>query len=295
MPYPGGRAGSDVPVRVRPIGALRCERMAVPEQHDISRIHRGNITYDFSFARSSRSPVPALDCFIPFDQAMARRFARARLVYKHTFDQPRTRPSIARIIAAASVLHDEFPDCIIRSRQCYWFAGALFRMVVGPTDLAPRTRNVKFALAYEHPDGAAKTVHAGRFVNTFRLVTNQSIEGTVAALEDKVMKKEREIEDRLRPLRMQRWGKTPEEIKAEEKRDAVLVMLGEERAAHQRQLAEERRSKEVLERRLQAAEKRAAAAEREAEAAKKALEDARARLANVHHHGVPTSSAPLAG
>ncbi|KAI0819613.1 hypothetical protein BC628DRAFT_1015430 [Trametes gibbosa] len=52
-------------------------------------------------------------------------------VYSYTYP-PRDRPSITRLVAAALVVHNSQPDYILLSSQCYWYAGVLFRLLVGP-------------------------------------------------------------------------------------------------------------------------------------------------------------------
>ncbi|KAI0369062.1 hypothetical protein BV20DRAFT_424722 [Pilatotrama ljubarskyi] len=125
---PEGSADSDVPVRVHKVGALLCERTVAPE-HSNSSVQKGAIIHDLSPSSSSPnssspssssfSPIPAVDRFCVYDPPMEWRISGSHLVYKYTFEPHHSRPSIARVLAAASVLHDEAPDYLIRTRQCY--------------------------------------------------------------------------------------------------------------------------------------------------------------------------------
>ncbi|KAI0351640.1 hypothetical protein OH77DRAFT_918992 [Trametes cingulata] len=149
------------------------------------------------------------------------------LVYEYRFDRPDTRPTVAHSLVIASVLNRAgSPASLIHSRQSHWFASMLFRIIVGPAADGLRVKTlVRFPVAY---DGGQGRVRAGRFKNTYQLVTNHKIDETLAAIHGDLEKTEREFEATLAGLRA-RWQANKREL--EEHRRAVeqLVALRMER------------------------------------------------------------------
>ncbi|KAI0370884.1 hypothetical protein BV20DRAFT_965953 [Pilatotrama ljubarskyi] len=275
----------------RPLGGLKAERTVATEDGGCTNHSKAVL----SPASSSGVTIPALDRFFVWDPPTASMIPNDHQVaYAHDFPVS-DRPSIALLIATASVLHEEAPNYFVRTHQCYWFAGVLFRMLVGEaSQQLPLRPGVAISVADE-----PRTVNAGTFLDVFNIVTKEDIRQTVDAIKSNVLSKEARIQDRLRALRaeheaeQQRARASREALEREA--EAAKRTLEEERAEREAEQQRARATREALEGKAEVANREAEAAKRRAEAAEQALEDLRAQLAKVHHDDVPTSSAPLAG
>ncbi|KAI0351639.1 hypothetical protein OH77DRAFT_1429470 [Trametes cingulata] len=244
---------NETPDRV--LGALKCERTVAANRNN-PRAHKGAVLNDVSPNSSSGHAIPASDQFVVLEKLSTP--SGHRLVYAYEFGCPEDRPPIARLIAAAAVLHAKYPDYILRSRQCYWFAGVLFRVLVGPPAdrLYPRVE-VDFSYAYERPTDAgvagqgasqAKGARAGRFKDTFDVVTKKRVEKTVAEIQSDLEEEERTFETNLEALRA-KWRAHKQELEDRKAETAALQVQLEERAAREAELEaklkEERKAHEA--------------------------------------------------
>ncbi|KAH9853965.1 hypothetical protein C2E23DRAFT_884583 [Lenzites betulinus] len=133
-------------------------------------------------AMSNRDPIPAHDTitFSPHSDS------GDKLLFGYRFDEA-SAPSLLDLLVAATTLHSHSPDYILLSRQCYWFAGMLLRVLLGDTDVDPEVnpgaQDTLFAPAFvpSSTDTALDTQpvlvgRAGTFKRLFQITTRQEID-----------------------------------------------------------------------------------------------------------------------
>ncbi|RPD75963.1 hypothetical protein L226DRAFT_559809 [Lentinus tigrinus ALCF2SS1-7] len=176
------------------VGILRCERTV--------SVHDNTTTaHTLGLLRSSSNGhhIKALDQVVILDPD-ASAGKDDDVVYTHHFD-PSTAPSVSMLIAAATVLNEDSPNYLLLNRQCYWFAGLCFRLLVGrPADdlqANPKMRDQMVVAA----DGLKKVPCAGTFKHVFKLVTGEEIEQHCARLDDAFKEKILDIDAVLAPIK----------------------------------------------------------------------------------------------
>lgn len=159
------------------LGIIKCERLVkiplsrdkAPRLRDLSFFPGAIISKSANFASSSFSSssssttLPAVDRFTIYDpQGLPQDLQGDQVVYEYIYPTQRA-PLPTCLLSAACVLHVHSPDYILLDRQCFWFAGMIFRMIVGAdTDnlyatLGAARREVRFAIAYQHASGSNRT------------------------------------------------------------------------------------------------------------------------------------------
>ncbi|KAI0371463.1 hypothetical protein BV20DRAFT_1051490 [Pilatotrama ljubarskyi] len=268
-------AVDDTPERF--IGSLKCERTVAPE-HSRTTNHSGA----FSPASSSSGlAIPAVDQFFVWDPPMETRIpADHRLAYTHDFP-PAQRPPLARLIAAASALHDEAPNYVVTTHQCYWYANVLFRILVREaSDQVPLQPGVSFTEGdtTRAPDVPPKTVNAGTFISVFKFVTKRTIQQAINAVDAKVEAKQVHVEAQLEEVRAQLLDL---QRKAEENQRNIQQLEVERTAKEeaQRQVEAERAAKEEAHRQVEAERVAKEEAQRQVEAERATRIEQAARIA----------------
>ncbi|KAH9936463.1 uncharacterized protein B0H18DRAFT_1113847 [Fomitopsis serialis] len=189
------------------VGALRMERTL--ELTDEESDNSSSVSFT-----SSSCPLPASDPITIYtSEDVSHATKGAQEIAKQVLEGNVT---IATIIAACSVLTQEYPEYELGSKQCYWFAGLVFRLIAGD--------NVMTAT---NPIG----MRAGEFANFLNIMQEPELAEQAEAMQPIFETKLREVEH------------------------AVAQKLAKERAAAemQAQLAEAQRRVQEAERRERAA------------------------------------------
>ncbi|KAI0816904.1 hypothetical protein BC628DRAFT_1103317 [Trametes gibbosa] len=194
-----------------------------------------------------------------------------RCVYAYVYPL-QDRPSLTRLVAAAQVVHQSQTDYILLEAQCYWFAGVIFRLLVGPN--AEQLRSETPARAMEPlPAGTDRDfeIAAGAlFVKWFKIVTQKAIDECCAQLAPAF---EAEVQSLEHNITAQLSANAVKEAAAAADRE------GRERAEAERERAEAERKRAEAERDAEREGRKRAEAELEFE--RKGRESAEADAASL--------------
>ena len=235
------------------IGALRMER-TVDRSEDGSSAASSRISLT-----SSSSPVTAKD-FITVYAVGELNPAECKLIAKHVVKE---RVTIAAVIAACSVISFEAPKYQLRTKQCYWFAGLVFRLLAEDSN----------ALKNKNKDG---TMRAGEFAKFLQIMQDSTLTEQADEMRPRYMEKLQSVEDAL----SEHLAKE-ERLKEAERQVQEAKRQGQEA---EREIQEVRRHAEEVERRVQELERRAQELEATNEAYELELRELRKTVSALCHY-----------
>jgi len=213
-------------------GALRMERTVEPTNEP-----SGNSS-SVSLASSSSSALLANDPITIYaSEDVGRVTKEAQLIAQQDFRG--NTVTIASVIAASSVLSREYPEYKLGSKQCYWFAGLVFRLIAGD-DVMPANSD------------SHSRMRAGEFASFLNIMQGPGLTKDARAMRPMYEAKLREVEEAVA-------DKLAKERQAQEDRQKAQMTQGAERRAQE------------AERHAQEAERQKAQITREAERREAAL------------------------
>ncbi|KAI8976652.1 hypothetical protein BD414DRAFT_539197 [Trametes punicea] len=197
---------------VRPVGAR--DRFVVCPSYtgSSSASAKVNVKRLFGLAKkmNRRDPLGLGYGASSFAKAVLRSGISSSItLYTYDFPCASNAPSFPQFLAALQAIHNYSPNYLLLSRQCYWFAGMLFRALVGEAvqNLQAQTdATVKHAA---DADKRVSTKNAGTFKRFFKLVTGADVDAEFkrhiqGPFETSAMRLEQQIEaakeERLAPL-----------------------------------------------------------------------------------------------
>jgi len=217
------------------VGALRMERTVEPT--DEASVNSSSVS-----VTSSSSPLRAYDPITVYaSEDVSRATKESQLIAQQVFEGNVT---IATVIAASAVLTQEYPLYKLRSKQCYWFAGLVFRLIAGDSFM-PATRTSR--------------MRAGEFASFLNIMQEPELTEQARAMRPIFEAKLRQIED------------------------AVAQKLAKERAGAEMQtlLTEAQKQAQEAEKQAQEAERHAQEAEGHAQEAERHAQEAERQRAEL--------------
>ncbi|KAH9848243.1 hypothetical protein C2E23DRAFT_844957 [Lenzites betulinus] len=289
------------------LGELRVERSYDPK--------RGNplkkAAADVFRASSQSSALPAMSDEEPTPPKDTVTFiynrhnaSRDKVVFRYKFDEA-SAPSILDFLVAAAALNSYPLDSILPSRQCFWFAGMLLRVLLGDTNVDPKVsrgaRSVLFSPAFvpSSTDTAldAEPVLAGRagtFKELFKIITKQEIDSLYdSEIKQACELKRAEVNERLEaPRRRAEAARAREQaLREETARQETARHLAEAEASRVRAEA----LREETARQVEASRVRMEALQKAARAGAEEIARLRKELARLEAAGTERQGAlPLA-
>ncbi|KAH9848236.1 hypothetical protein C2E23DRAFT_844943 [Lenzites betulinus] len=200
------------------LGELRVERSYDPKRGNpikkaAADVFRASSQSSALPAMSDEEPTPPKDT-VTFT-CNRHNASRDKVVFRYKFDEA-SAPSILDFLVAAAALNSHSPDYILPSRQCFWFAGMLLRVLLGGTNVDPKVscgaRGVLISPAFV-PSSTdtvldAEPVLAGRagtFKKLFKIITKQEIDSLYdSEIKQACELKRAEVNERLEAPRRQK-------------------------------------------------------------------------------------------
>ncbi|KZT65787.1 hypothetical protein DAEQUDRAFT_731084 [Daedalea quercina L-15889] len=235
------------------VGALRIERTVMPTESRPVNASSVSLT-----STSSSTNLFAHDHItVCCTDNIALHTTPAQMIARHS---PATPINIAYVVAACAVLNKASPEYDVFRKQCYWYAGLAFRLLVGD--------DVMRQLQYNGPQ------RAGEVANFFSVMKEPELDRHARELrplyEDKLQAIQYEVTERRRK---ERRAEDAERVAEEAKRRAEAAER--EVGGARRRAEEEEREAEGARREAEAAVRRAAEMEIELQKLKELNQGAR--------------------